>query len=345
MDLSVLFFGDSNQADATAHCDLVLDVSRRADQLGLHAIWLPERHHHVFGGPFPNPSVMAAAVAAVTSTIRVRAGSVVLPLHQAVRVAEEWSVVDALSHGRVDIAFATGWNPDDFTLAPTAFDDRRANTIAEIDVVRRLWEGECIELPNGLGDTIEVRTFPRPVQQSLTPWLTCTASPAGFETAGSGGFNVLTALLHQTPEQLGQNIERYRKARAESGHSGLGTVTLMLHTFVGESEDHARDAVREPLTAYLSSSADLWSVSLPSLGRLDGFKAKLVMDLAIERYTSTAGLVGTVESCATTLERMSEAGVDEIACLVDFGLAPSDVLEGVERLGELAGIAGRQGPR
>jgi alkanesulfonate monooxygenase SsuD/methylene tetrahydromethanopterin reductase-like flavin-dependent oxidoreductase (luciferase family) len=44
----------------------------------------------------------------VTSRIRLRAGSVVLPLHDPVRVAEEWAVVDQLSNGRVDLAFAQG---------------------------------------------------------------------------------------------------------------------------------------------------------------------------------------------------------------------------------------------
>jgi len=45
------------------------------------AVWTPERHFHAFGGLFPNPSVTSAAVAAVTTRIQIRAGSVVLPLH------------------------------------------------------------------------------------------------------------------------------------------------------------------------------------------------------------------------------------------------------------------------
>src|SRR5262249_197425 len=60
---------------------LLLDGARFADERGFHAVWTPERHFHAFGGLYPNPSVTGAAVAAVTRRVGVRAGSVVLPLH------------------------------------------------------------------------------------------------------------------------------------------------------------------------------------------------------------------------------------------------------------------------
>jgi alkanesulfonate monooxygenase SsuD/methylene tetrahydromethanopterin reductase-like flavin-dependent oxidoreductase (luciferase family) len=81
-------------------------------------------------------------VAAVTDHIEIRAGSVVLPLHNPLRVAEEWSVVDNLSHGRTAISFASGWHPDDFVLAPEQYKKRKEILLRDIDVVRRLWRGE-----------------------------------------------------------------------------------------------------------------------------------------------------------------------------------------------------------
>jgi alkanesulfonate monooxygenase SsuD/methylene tetrahydromethanopterin reductase-like flavin-dependent oxidoreductase (luciferase family) len=65
--------------------------------------------------------VLAAALAVSTSNIRIRAGSVISPLQNPIRVAEEWSIVDNLSNGRVDLAFGQGWNPNDFVLAPDVF--------------------------------------------------------------------------------------------------------------------------------------------------------------------------------------------------------------------------------
>src|SRR6185503_19770559 len=102
------------------------------------AVWLPERHFHAFGGPFPAPSVLAAALAIVTRRIGIRAGSVVLPLHHPARVAEEWAVVDNLSGGRVGVSFASGWHVDDFVFAPEAYERRHDVTRRDLDVVRRL---------------------------------------------------------------------------------------------------------------------------------------------------------------------------------------------------------------
>src|ERR1044072_8239679 len=72
---------------------------------GFTAVWTPERHFQAFGGLYPNPSVLSAALAMITERVQIRAGSVALPLHHPVRVAEEWSVVDNLSNGRAAISF------------------------------------------------------------------------------------------------------------------------------------------------------------------------------------------------------------------------------------------------
>jgi len=118
MDFSLLFFSSNDASYENNKYQFFLDASRYADQQNFTAVWIPERHFNAFGGLYPNPSVMASALAMTTENIRLRAGSVVLPMHHPVRVAEEWSVVDNLSNGRVDIGFAQGWNARDFVLAP-----------------------------------------------------------------------------------------------------------------------------------------------------------------------------------------------------------------------------------
>ena len=51
------------------------------------------------------------------------------------------------------------------------------------------------------------------------------------------------------------------------------------------------------------------------------------MDHAFERYFGTAGLFGTPESCLATVDRLRGLGVDEIACLIDFGVDDDAVLD------------------
>ncbi|NNH69576.1 LLM class flavin-dependent oxidoreductase [Nocardia uniformis] len=336
IDFSLLFFASDAQQNSTGRYNLLLESARFADTHGLRAIWIPERHFHKFGGLYPNPAVLGAALAAGTECVRIRAGSVVLPLHNPVRVAEDWSVVDNLSNGRVDLAFATGWNVDDFVLAGDRYTDRVEITRSGIETVRQLWRGESIALPNGVGEERSVRIFPTPVQPDLPIWLTCSGGIERFEMAGALGANVLTALLFQEVDELAEKLAAYRKARVRHGHGiDEGTVTVMLHTFVGESEAQVRKTVEGPFKRYLEDSVDLWRRGSAALDSLDANSRSKVLDFAFERYYRNNGLFGTPDSALSMVERLHEIGVDEIACLIDFGIPDSQVLAGLESLARL----------
>ncbi|MEU4708107.1 MsnO8 family LLM class oxidoreductase [Nocardia salmonicida] len=73
-----------------------------AEQWGYHRIWVAE-HHSVPGVAGTAPTVLAAAVAAATSRIRVGTGGVMLPNHQPLVVAEQFGVLASLFPGRIDM--------------------------------------------------------------------------------------------------------------------------------------------------------------------------------------------------------------------------------------------------
>ncbi|GAB2551811.1 MupA/Atu3671 family FMN-dependent luciferase-like monooxygenase [Nocardia heshunensis] len=340
MDFSLLFFASDAQQHADGRYRLLLDSARFADTHGFRAIWVPERHFHSFGGLYPNPAVLGAALATATERVRIRAGSVVLPLHNPIRVAEDWSVVDNLSGGRVDVAFATGWNADDFLLAPDNYAERVEITRAGMETVQRLWRGESVTRPTGTGQQREVRIFPAAVQPSLPTWLTCSGGIERFEMAGALGANVLTALLFQEVDELAAKLAAYRAARASHGHDpDAGTVTVMLHTFVGPDEARVRATVEGPFKRYLEDSVDLWRRGSEALDSLDAKTRAKVLDFAFERYYRNNGLFGTPESTAAMVARLHEIGVDEIACLIDFGIPDAEVLSGLEALARLKSTA------
>jgi hypothetical protein len=154
-----LFYFSSDAAEQ--HLDkyrLLLDGARFAVANGFRSVWTPERHFHAFGGLYPNPAVTGAAVAAVTKNVDIRAGSCVTPLHHPVRVAEDWSVVDGLSNGRVGLSIAAGWQPNDFVLRPENYADRKAQMFRDIDVIQKLWRGEAVPFRDGTGT--EVASWP-----------------------------------------------------------------------------------------------------------------------------------------------------------------------------------------
>ncbi|WP_163510265.1 MupA/Atu3671 family FMN-dependent luciferase-like monooxygenase [Fodinicola acaciae] len=334
VDFSLFYFG--NAADgASADPDpyrLLREGATFADRNGFTAVWTPERHFHRFGGLYPNPSVIGGMLAGITENIAIRAGSVVLPLHDPLRVAEEWSLVDNLSGGRVGISFASGWNPRDFVLAPDAYEDRKDVMLRGIEEVRRLWRGETVRR----GDT-EVGTYPRPVQPELPVWVTSARHPDTFRLAGELGAGLLTHLLGHGIDELADKIEIYRKAWAGAGHPGEGRVAVMVHTFVGPSTQKARG----PLADYLRTSWDLLSGFSGAQGDLRSLPAAeldALVDRAVGRFTETAALIGTPEKVADTVAGLAAIGVDEVACLIDFGLAADDVLAGLESLAEVPAL-------
>ncbi|MCQ0024267.1 LLM class flavin-dependent oxidoreductase [Streptomyces somaliensis DSM 40738] len=328
---------------------LLLEAARFADDHGLTAVWLPERHFHPFGGAYPNPSVAAAAVAAVTRRVGIRAGSVVAPLHHPVRIAEEWAMVDRLSGGRVGVSFASGWHPADFVLAPDHYRSRQEETHRALETVRRLWRGETVTLPGGTGRPTGVTVRPRPVSAELPCWVTTSGSEETFRAAGAAGTHVLTHLLGQDVDGLADRIAAYRAAwRENSGASGDGHVTLLVHGLLGAGDDTAREQAREPLLRYLRTSQDLSRTArdLPADDDRsgddpsgDGGDAERALRASVERHLLHTGLFGTPESCLPFVRRLSEAGVDEIAVLIDFGLPDETVLAGLPHLAELRRLA------
>jgi natural product biosynthesis luciferase-like monooxygenase protein len=151
MEFSLFYFASDSREHAADRYQLLLDGARFADRNGFTAVWTPERHFHPFGGQYPNPSVTGAAVSAVKQRVHVRAGSVVAALHHPLRIAEDWSVVDNLSHGRVGVSFASGWNSKDFAFVPDNYGGRWSVMDNQIDQVRRLWRGEKISIKVGEG--------------------------------------------------------------------------------------------------------------------------------------------------------------------------------------------------
>ncbi len=348
MDFGLFYFSADARGDGGGRYRLLLEGAKYADTHGFTAVWTPERHFHEFGGLYPNPAVTSAAIAAVTSRVRVRAGSVVLPLHNPIRVAEEWAVVDQLSGGRAELSFASGWHANDFALMPQNYQQRRELMVAGIDTIRRLWRGESVTVTNGHGEPIAVKTFPAPLQARPPFWIAAAGSVDTFRLAGRLGANLLTNLLGQKPADLATKIAEYRTAWRESAHDGEGVVALMLHTFVGPNLDTVRDTVRRPLIDYLKSSTELvkqtrWEFpafanpSGTSVGEVEltPEDVEAMMSHAFERYFQTSGLFGTPDMCLARVRELQAIGVDEIACLVDFGIATDTVLGHLPYLNEV----------
>jgi natural product biosynthesis luciferase-like monooxygenase protein len=329
MQFSLFYFANYEGAEhAQDKYQLMQQSAKWADKNDFAALWIPERHFHTFGGLSPNPSVLGAALASITERIRICSGSVVLPLHDPIRVAEEWAVVDNISNGRVGLGVACGWVPNDFVISDSQanFDNRKEVFAKNVSTLRKLLRGETLTMTNPQGKEIHVQTLPRPVQEEIPMWITAAANPETFRQAGEMGANLLTHLLGQTMQGLAEKIDIYRDAWEAAEHPGRGTMTLMLHTYVGDSDDAVHDLVREPMKKYLGSSLSLAAAhvkSVPFLRNADNIDASAL----------------TPEMIDEALEFSFEKYLDEIACLIDYGLDTETILAGLENLNAVRTLA------
>ncbi|QNP70441.1 LLM class flavin-dependent oxidoreductase [Streptomyces roseirectus] len=203
-DFSLSFSGGHHQDPGYG---LLVEAARYADTHGFHGLWLPERHLHSSGGLFPNPLVLAAALA--RETHRVRINTVVLPPHDPVRIAGEWSMADSLSGGRIGIGIGVDG----------ACGER-------LEQIRALWRGG-----RRAGDVSRV---PRPVQPDPPVFLAVGDDRAGYEEAARAGLGVVTEMTDQSVERFAEDVAHYRATRERYGFDpDAGRVVVVLSACPG----------------------------------------------------------------------------------------------------------------
>ncbi|ODN72181.1 LLM class flavin-dependent oxidoreductase [Methylobrevis pamukkalensis] len=342
MKFSLFYFdGDGSRPRADSY-RLLIDSARFADANGLEALWAPERHFHAFGGLYPNPAMIHAALAMVTERIQLRSGSVVLPLHHPVRVAEDWAMVDNLSGGRAGIAIASGWTMDEFVLSREPHGSRRSLMWRSYDQLVKLLAGEAVSFEDAEGNVVAARTLPRPLQPQIPFWVACQSTES-FVEAGRRGINVLTSLLGETLDEVTPKIRAYRASLARHGHDPeAGTVSLMIHTFLGSDVDQVKADVIGPFADYLKTHYDLLQSLARGMGLdlrpedFSGDDLDSLLRFGVEGFMNGRSLIGTPQSCRPMVDNLARAGVDEIACLIDFVQDHDLVMAGLPHLARLA---------
>ncbi len=143
-----------------SHAELyaaMLEQAAYADQHGLERVHVSE-HHHAEDGYLPSVLVALAAIAARTSRVRIRPSALILPLHDAVRIAEDAAVLDVISGGRLDLTVGAGYREIEFQMLGQSFSDRGTRLRRAVTFLREAWQGEPCAFE---GRPVLVR--PRPV--------------------------------------------------------------------------------------------------------------------------------------------------------------------------------------
>ncbi|BCG49542.1 LLM class flavin-dependent oxidoreductase, PedJ homolog [Candidatus Profftella armatura (Diaphorina cf. continua)] len=332
INFSVMFFSDVREnIQNKKKYDFMRDVTIFADSENFNAIYIPERHFHKYGSIYANPAVIAAYLIPQTRHIRFRTAGISLPLHNPIEIVEWWAINDILSNGRVDLGFGSGWNKQDFIFAPNNYRNRKSICTNNISKVQKLWRGEEVLFWNSDKKQIPVITYPRPYQSDLKIWLLVTQNDEGFIYAGKKGYNIFTMLYGNNLDIMKNKIILYRNSRKSAGlNPDDGIVTLMLHTLLLKNNNQVEQAVKDPFMKYIKNlmEAHLKAAIDQKGGEpLNDIEKKKILEYSYQRYFKTSALFGTVDEGINIVNKAISIGVNEIACLVDFGVDYSIVMK------------------
>lgn len=270
-----------------------IERARLVEELGYHRFWVAE-HHGVPGIASGSPAVLAAAVAARTSRIRVGSGGVMLPNHAPIVVAEQFAVLESLHPGRIDLGLgrSLGFSAP-VRAALRAHDADPERFLADVAAVRAFLEGGG-----------PVTATPR---VATPPPIFLLAGGRGLSLAARAGLPV--AVGGPVLEKPGP-LDDYRRAVRAAG--GDPYVVVSVTVMIADSEERARDLLLPEAWALAASRT---TGAFPPLEDVGSVRKRVLTPkqrTSVEAFLAGA-VYGTAERVAERLaELVRRTGADEV---------------------------------
>jgi probable F420-dependent oxidoreductase len=119
--------------------------------------------------PMPDPLISLAYAAALTKTLRLATGILILPQRHPLYVAKEVASLDVLSHGRMILGIGVGWLQEEFDALGIPFEERAARTAESVRAIRSLWKDEAEPFEGKFFRWGKLESHPKPVQRPGVP--------------------------------------------------------------------------------------------------------------------------------------------------------------------------------
>lgn len=174
---------------AGADPEVLLAIAQSAERRGFARLWCGEHvvraddteSHYPYAEDgrlavppdvdWLDPLVGLCFAAAVTSTIELATGVLLLPEHNPLLVAKQAATLDHLSGGRMSLGVGIGWSKEEFAALGVPFERRSARTEEYIRVLRRLWEDEAASFEGEFVRFQSVHSYPKPLRRRRIPIL------------------------------------------------------------------------------------------------------------------------------------------------------------------------------
>ncbi|KUL71740.1 MULTISPECIES: LLM class flavin-dependent oxidoreductase [unclassified Streptomyces] len=274
-------------------------LARVAEELGYHRFWVSE-HHGVPGVAGSAPTVLAAAVAGATRTIRVGTGGVMLPNHRPLVVAEQFGVLESLFPGRIDMGLGRSVGFTGGVRRALGRDKEDAEDFA----------GQLQELLGWFRGTSPTGVHARPPEGLTVPPFVL-AMGEGADIAARAGLPMVIGDLRDR-ERMRRGVDRYRERFRPSEWAAEPYVVISGTVAVAATPDEARRLLVPEAWSMAYSRTHGTFPPLPPAERVETLSLTGREREFYERGL-TGHVVGTEEQVAHELETLlKETGAQEV---------------------------------
>ncbi len=288
-----------------------------AEKLGIDSVWLAEHHFSPDRALLAAPIVIASAIAARTSRIRLGLAVQVLPLTNPLRVAEEAATVDHISKGRFDFGVGRSGLTKYYEGYNVPYSESRARFLESLDIIVKAWKEEKFSYEGEYHSFHDVTVVPKPYQKPHPPIRIAVAGEDTFPLIGKLGYPIFVGVNTPTP-QLQERLTSYRKARHEAGHTGPDDVALRIPTYVAETAEKARsepEASARQAIQYAATELATSAASQETADRLRRMAATPYEEILKQRV-----MFGTPEAVAERLQAYQEnLGISGVVLEMNYG--------------------------
>jgi probable F420-dependent oxidoreductase len=273
---------------------------QRAEALGFDGAWT----HELVLGASPNlgPLELLGFAAACTERMRLGCSVLVASVHSPVHLAKSLGTLDQLSAGRLDVGVGTGGPTQRFAAFGVDGSSYVARFNEVLEVVRRLWAEERVDLDGRFVQLAGAAMEPKPVQRPGPPIWYGGAHPAAVRRAARDGDGFFGAGA-QTTAQFAEQVVALRAHLAELGRDPAGFgIAKRVYVVIDDDIERARARVSAGLGALYSAfrSPDLVDVAVygPPGACADGLAAVVAAGAGMV-------LVNAVDDADEQLERLA----------------------------------------
>jgi alkanesulfonate monooxygenase SsuD/methylene tetrahydromethanopterin reductase-like flavin-dependent oxidoreductase (luciferase family) len=225
----------------------------QAEQLGFEGIFFSE-HHFVAGRYSPSPNILIANVAARTRRMRLGTMGNVVPFYEPWRLAEEYSMLDYLTGGRLEIGYSSGIGPMEFRPIGMPAEEVKPRFAEGLDIIDAALTRPEFSHHGKFWHFDRLGISPRPLQQPAPPrWMTGISVPTA-QMAAQRDYKFCTGFL--ATQQVRQVFEAYRARAAELGRTTQpDQFALRRMILIGDDDAATRaiaDQALQRMRAYMS---------------------------------------------------------------------------------------------